>query len=75
MAGPFQTPYDNHQPVPSTDGSNVARRGGYELPDGQKATENLSELPNAPDTFSVPDGPGEGAQIPVGEIKPGRRVD
>ena len=62
--GIFQTPYTNNIPVPdASGGEGVASRGGYDLPDGRKESDNLSELPKLPDFFSVPGGPSKGETV------------
>lgn len=74
----LQTPFDDYScPMPGMDGEGTESRGGFDIPDGRKETENSeSGLPTLPTTVSIPDGPGAGANVGMPALdRPGRTID
>lgn len=52
-------------PIPSLDGVGVESRGGADLTDGRRETDNsISHLPSQPTIIGVPGGPVAGSTHP-----------
>lgn len=49
------------------EGEGVAVKGGYDWPNGQKETPNMSELPTIGQQVSIDEAPAEGAKVEVAE--------